>query len=186
METVGSIIQGHPCYIPNSSQCRLYTISKLCYNDVQKNKEQYLASTLTYPLNIWTLGTISAALSKERPAYGHSLFLTYLDMVVQSKYIKESEWRELRVLWPQHEQKIERNMVCWGLRSIEGRTKRYFEKTTWAADQEQIIADHFGRICGEPFLFCFLNLHWAYSVSQVLAFSLFLGDLTLLNRENML
>lgn len=132
METVGSIIQGHPCYIPNSSQCRLYTISKLYYNDVQKNKEQHLVSTLTYPLNIWTLGTISAAQSKERPAYGNSLFLTHLDMVVQSKYIKESEWRELRVLWPQREQKIERNMVCSGLRSIEEDKKIFWENNVRA------------------------------------------------------
>lgn len=155
METVGSIIQGHPCYIPNSSQCRLYTISKLCYNDVQKNKEQYLASTLTYPLNIWTLGTISAVLSKERPAYGHSLLLTYLDMVVQSKYIKESEWRELRVLWPQHEQKIERNMVCSGLRSIEGRTKRYFEKTTWAATRNKSLQTSLVEYVENHFCFVF-------------------------------
>lgn len=85
----------------------------------------------------------------------------------------------------EHEQKVERNMVYSGLRSIEGSTRRYLTKQHGQPPGTYHCRPLY-RICGEPFLFCFLNIHHTYIVCQMLAFSLSLGDLSLLHRENIL
>lgn len=51
-----------------------------------RNSVPFLPSVTYLIYGLWVPSQLP--LSKERPAYGHYLFLIYLDMVVQSKYIE--------------------------------------------------------------------------------------------------